>query len=342
MGFIRARGDNNLSQRQYDKVNFSELDLPVEDEISPRVIGAYYDQLRRLELFNLKLRESASAGPTPEQKMQGLSMILDMIPGVGDVKSGVDAWRGKDTVTEEDLPGWARVVAALGALPLIPSLVYAGKMAKGAKVGKAVEKSEALEGVGKWFRGSEGKMRFEIDDRGAELNFNVNQIALGSKPRTVGQFVNHPELFKAYPELKDMPIKFNTGSGSNYGDGIIDVGLASKDLKKAVIHELQHAVQEIEGFAKGGNPGNELNEIRKIANKRMKDIGAKMNDIKWKIGASSGKEKENLLKELDKLYKEQSDAWEMGQKAQAAFESYRNLPGEVESREVAERAVRKR
>ena len=77
MGFIRARGDNNLSQRQYDKVDFSELDLPVEDEISPRVIGAYYDQIYRLKLFDAKLRESTEAGPTPGQKRQGKDEVAE-------------------------------------------------------------------------------------------------------------------------------------------------------------------------------------------------------------------------------------------------------------------------
>lgn len=50
-------------------------------------------------------------------------MLLDLVPyGVGDVKSGVEAYRGQDLLTGESLPAWARILAAVGALPLVPSI----------------------------------------------------------------------------------------------------------------------------------------------------------------------------------------------------------------------------
>jgi hypothetical protein len=34
---------------------------------------------------------------------------------------------------------------------------------------------------------------------------------------------------------------------------VIEVGTGNKSLKETLIHEIQHAIQEKEGFARGGN-----------------------------------------------------------------------------------------
>ena len=94
--------------------------------------------------------------------------------------------------------------------------------------------------------------------------------------KPLSEFLDHPELFEAYPQLKDYPvqIKFDTndlsrGSFSpsrkritiNLADmrplmaGSSTTGKAlKKSIKSTLVHEIQHAVQEIEGFARGSNP----------------------------------------------------------------------------------------
>lgn len=77
---------------------------------------------------------------------------------------------------------------------------------------------------------------------------------------TLDMILDHPALFEAYPQLKDMRVKFSDMEpGTNgYFDGN-QIALNS-ELKKStsklmdtLVHEIQHAVQQIEGFARGSN-----------------------------------------------------------------------------------------
>ena len=93
---------------------------------------------------------------------------------------------------------------------------------------------------------------------------------------TLEAYVDAPELFKAYPELKDVGFRFEDTGGNeiasyryissvfeadkdDVGEIVVNTGKVSKntrtrEVKSAVLHEIQHAIQEIEGFARGGNP----------------------------------------------------------------------------------------
>lgn len=93
---------------------------------------------------------------------------------------------------------------------------------------------------------------------------------------TLEAYVDAPELFKAYPELKDVGLRFEDTGGNeiasyrhissvfevdkdDLGEIVVNTGKVSvntrtKEVKSAVLHEMQHVIQEIEGFAKGGNP----------------------------------------------------------------------------------------
>ena len=68
-------------------------------------------------------------------------------------------------------------------------------------------------------------------------------------------------LFKAYPQLKDMEVEitsiFDTGIKGGFNKNsnkiILDDNLSKDELKSTLYHELQHAIQKVEGFATGGN-----------------------------------------------------------------------------------------
>ena len=73
--------------------------------------------------------------------------------------------------------------------------------------------------------------------------------------------LNHPELYEAYPQLKRYGVSGLLGEGSLKGSfnpaeqRIRVLGDRTPDeIKSTLLHEVQHAVQEIEGFSKGGNP----------------------------------------------------------------------------------------
>lgn len=112
-----------------------------------------------------------------------------------------------------------------------------------------------------WFKGADGKWRYEIDDSTASLK--VSKLTGGMRG-TLGQLLDHPSLFNAYPILAKTPISVSESLGNS--DGYFSISYDSptgfsiklsaraKDPLNLLVHEVQHAIQEIESFAKGGSP----------------------------------------------------------------------------------------
>ncbi len=80
---------------------------------------------------------------------------------------------------------------------------------------------------------------------------------------TLDQIVEAPELFKAYPELRGLTVEFGEvpkGTGAYYSD--IDkrirlprrADIFKNSSRSSLAHEIQHAIQDIEGFSTGDNP----------------------------------------------------------------------------------------
>lgn len=77
------------------------------------------------------------------------------------------------------------------------------------------------------------------------------------------EIVKHDRLFEAYPALRDIKVRFEKDTGNAvaaYNAGFNEIVANSKlkmekeKLKNALIHEIQHAIQEQEGFARGASP----------------------------------------------------------------------------------------
>lgn len=95
---------------------------------------------------------------------------------------------------------------------------------------------------------------------------------------TVGAFADAPELFAAYPQLAKIKLRFINDPGETAGgwysrkDNEIMVNKAhvksNFDFKSILSHEIQHAIQSIEGFAFGGN----VDSVRSRIEDRMQDI----------------------------------------------------------------------
>lgn len=112
-----------------------------------------------------------------------------------------------------------------------------------------------------WWLGKDGKWRYEISDR--EMRFNPDGYV--DNPQTVGDYVKHDKLFAAYPWIADIPVHMvdavTGGSSATNGkyspDGkFIELkkGLTSEKAKYVLSHELQHAIQQAEGFVRGTSP----------------------------------------------------------------------------------------
>ena len=111
-----------------------------------------------------------------------------------------------------------------------------------------------------WERGKDGKWRTENSDdwrfRPEVLNREFDEIL------TVGDAIDAPELFSFYPELRDHSLAFlparemkgATGYFDRAGEEIaVSEDLPPDEIRSTLIHEIQHWIQEKEGFARGGN-----------------------------------------------------------------------------------------
>ena len=102
-----------------------------------------------------------------------------------------------------------------------------------------------------WFRGADDKWRFEIDD--SQMQYRYAGVP------GLSAYLQNTKLFEAYPELRDVTIKFEKledGIKGIYNEKENEITL-DESLKEepgtVLLHEIQHAIQRIEGHANGAN-----------------------------------------------------------------------------------------
>jgi hypothetical protein len=115
--------------------------------------------------------------------------------------------------------------------------------------------------------------RFEIDDSGARIKADFaiarNEGQNLFKP---SQILDHPELYKNYPDIDNTAVLFSKDiNGGNFDPSSKTISLSSslsegEDVKSKLLHELQHYIQEKEGFVKGTSPENEINYLNRNFN----------------------------------------------------------------------------
>ncbi|WP_337779808.1 LPD23 domain-containing protein [Prevotellamassilia timonensis] len=190
-----------------------------------------------------------------------------------------------------------------------------------------------------WERGADGKWRYEVGDvrfydglqlinRSVKTEATLNDLLEDNKDKEA--------LFASYPSLKNMPVVLEDmgykGAGEyNYGKGTIrlntylltdDDGYFTKPAVEILNHEIQHAIQKIEGLARGGSPAMVRSEIKK----QMAEVTKQIRQLR-----AEGKEAEakELIKKNRGLYEASVGDDDFG--------SYKSLAGEVESRNVERR-----
>lgn len=230
-----------------------------------------------------------------------------------------------------------------GTGPVREKFSYAGEKSKNAdkaalNTAKEMEKNgadaETIRQKTGWFRGADGKWRWEIDDSGMKLRFESGLYDYDTELRekthawdrltnreltdeqrrdladyqrstergeadealyekltgefggdfekwaltletmkeaaksipnytTLGELVDAPALFATYPDMKNMDVTFQTlerGQNGGYSRRFDSIEL-SRNLKNrpeallnSLTHEVQHAIQQREGFTPGANP----------------------------------------------------------------------------------------
>lgn len=181
-----------------------------------------------------------------------------------------------------------------------------------------------------------------ISDKDAKLGRLPPELRV---PFKLSDVLDHPELFKLYPELKNVDvirdITKKSGSASyqpaaGKGDNPT-IRLSSQDVadanahapysnpialatiakvKSTLLHETQHAVQNIEGFARGGSPAEFL----------PPNIDAQAKAVQAAVirGRQSA---DPAVKEAAERFKDRFNA-----KTRDAHIKYENIKGEQEAR----------
>ncbi|EAJ4971517.1 hypothetical protein DIE38_01175 [Campylobacter upsaliensis] len=125
-----------------------------------------------------------------------------------------------------------------------------------------------------WYKDKDHKWKFEISQRGGELKLKFTPenkgadwlvYSIGAEKNLV-DFLKDDELFKAYPQLQDIKIKTFTLQESADSPSVVgrydpynkviklnaeNIDTDIKQAKSTLYHEIQHAIQDIEGFAYG-------------------------------------------------------------------------------------------
>jgi len=160
---------------------------------------------------------------------------------------------------------------------------FAGRKARGADMHALVSAQqrlmagEAAETVRRetgWHLGADGKWRFEISDHLASIAVpgstarsvvdmaRLNALNDGRSRPLISDVLVHPRLFAAYPRLARIPIAMMPANATadarlrHLATGpVVEVqpNMAREALASTLVHELQHEIQNTEGFAKGGS-----------------------------------------------------------------------------------------
>jgi hypothetical protein len=153
-----------------------------------------------------------------------------------------------------------------------------------------------------------GRLKSVISDAAAkvpmeaalDIRFGAKHGGYGSyeSPMKIEDLISHPELFSLYPELKDIKVYGDRSLGANtlgtYYPASREIALhpdlGLDEIKRIALHELQHGVQDIEGFQKGGNVGQfipfnpsmvqkKIEEARKSGDPNLIDAAERFKEI---------------------------------------------------------------
>ena len=189
-----------------------------------------------------------------------------------------------------------------------------------------------------WERGADGKWRYEMPDAKIKDTMDVggghivkryedDMLWNGGK---LSEVIDAPELFKAYPQLKDVRIDTDAimndmPSHGAYNAKTNTITIHADELKymnSILNHEIQHAIQSIEGFDRGGSPRLVRGEIKK----RLAEVTKQIRQLRAEGKEDEAKSIVEKNRGLYNAYTKNDD-----------YNSYKSLAGEVEARNVQER-----
>jgi len=228
-----------------------------------------------------------------------------------------------------------------------------------------------------WERGADGKWRYETPDEKFTPEF-VESLEKSSEryidKRTQESYATvediygeNSELLKIYPSLAEALIKINIHpdndnggyfkkgtKGDKYAPFRVDeIGVTATSIENAqaiLIHEIQHAIQDIEGFATGGNLEEAKEKLRidlyefREENPEYNELYYAKEDAKHLVDKAKAEEaSEKAFKLSVKLKEKNRQLWEKfnelyDRPKSDAYKTYLRFSGEAEARNAQARS----
>lgn len=234
-----------------------------------------------------------------------------------------------------------------------------GRLADAERMEQGGADSETVRRETGWYRGYDGKWRFEIDD--SKMRF-INHREESRRTWKLDELIRHDALFAAYPELRDYTV-LNFGISDDveaaFYPGLnritLDPRLSRAEKRAALIHEIQHAIQLIEGFTAGATTDYWRDSLKTAEEKqlelRLRDFAAPdiffEADMRKLLEGTPAAERDAAQTALEKHYgeapvREYVDLYNRlrdlrAEREQDAERAYRNTAGEIEASDVANR-----
>lgn len=213
-----------------------------------------------------------------------------------------------------------------------------------------------------WFKGVDGKWRFEIDDSQASIKTDPPIQPGGDGQQAhwlLGDILDHPRLFTAYPALSDVRVVTAAGNGASYSEQLREITVPARGAWREgdgrlsqLLHEIQHAIQHDEGFAKGGSPdalareyGQARARLHFLEQEPDYQVAAKQLDALWEqvFTQETMTPEQGVAREQELIVQYPSFAESrrlldvLRRTSEDGFSAYKNLAGEVEARNTQAR-----
>lgn len=215
-----------------------------------------------------------------------------------------------------------------------------------------------------WHIAPDNKWVYEIRDN--EIQFVVDPVSALEGVRQAGQpvggklsnLINHPTLFALYPELADYEITFSDIPSNQQGESesggyspnsnFIEINLnalsdgtgqnQTDQLRRTLTHELQHAVQQIEGHAGGTSPQRTLSWILAGRSPQAQQYQAAYSNLQRQVNEST--QKAGIPeKQADQANPDSEVGQAVRRVRQFLFDTYQKNAGEISARTSADRML---
>ncbi|MBR2145105.1 MAG: hypothetical protein IJ956_06170, partial [Akkermansia sp.] len=149
-----------------------------------------------------------------------------------------------------------------------------------------------------------GKVNADVESELRDMSKRVTAYELGD-------ILDYPELFEAYPRLRRVHVGFSdlgeNLNGRQHGNWI-DLNTrmeTEEEMLSTLLHEVQHAIQDIEGFARGGNTRHIYTQVKNMLEATKSSMENVAEELRWFSAVDIARD---LLKEA-RMLRRYPNAW---------------------------------